>query len=108
MICFFVPIVDAALLEITRCPNNIEVPIGVSDVHKTILWREPEALDNSHNVALVYQSHSPGDNFYVGKTDVSYTFVDDDGNAAFCNFTVTLTPGKAKMYNNNFTNKGNL
>ena len=80
--------------EIHHCPDNIEDTIQLGDIHRTISWTEPEALDISNNVSLVFQSHSPGDKFSLGTTHVSYTFVDESGNTEFCNFTVVLSSGK--------------
>ena len=80
--------------EILYCPDSIEDTIQLGDIYKIIKWTEPEALDASNNVSLVFQSHLSGDNFSLGTTDVSYTFVDESGNAEFCNFTIVLSSGK--------------
>ena len=81
--------------EILHCPDDIEDTIQLGGIHRTIKWTEPEALDISNNVSLIFQSHSSGDNFSLGTTDVSYTFVDESGNTEFCNFTIILSSGKA-------------
>ncbi|KAJ8031678.1 Hyalin [Holothuria leucospilota] len=55
-------------------------------------WIEPMATDLSGEVT-VYQTHSPGDNFEVGTTAVTYNFYDTFNNMESCEFNVTITTG---------------
>ena len=53
-----------------------------------VTWTEPTATDNSGMAATVTQSHQPGQSFPVGTTEVTYTFTDQAGNQATCQFEV--------------------
>ncbi len=45
-------------------------------------------MDNSGVAPTVVQSHSQGEVFPVGTTDVAYIYSDGSGNTATCVFTV--------------------
>ena len=55
------------------------------------MWSEPNATDNSGINPTWNATHSPGDRFTLGSTDVTYTFWDWSLNEANCTFTVTVT-----------------
>ena len=55
-----------------------------------IEWVEPEAEESFDIVTLLFKTHSSGDLFPVGSTNVSYFFVDSSFNFAVCNFTVNV------------------
>ncbi len=56
----------------------------------TISWTEPIGTDNSGMTPVTTKTHSPGDSFPVGTTQVMYTFTDQFGNEAVCTFAVTI------------------
>ena len=63
------------------------VPPGTQFINVT--WTEITAIDNSGITPTLVQSHHSGDIFFVGTTNVTYTFADVQGNEATCSFTVT-------------------
>ncbi|XP_072046539.1 hyalin-like [Amphiura filiformis] len=82
--------VDSTPPEVEFCPNDIRDTIEVGEEDRSISWVEPRASDISGNVSLLSQSHSSGDNFKPGKTEIIYTFADEGGNSASCNFEINL------------------
>ena len=61
----------------------------------TVVFDEPSATDNSGTVILDSRTHSPGDFFPIGNTDVTYVFVDSAGNSASYTFTVNVREGNS-------------
>ena len=85
---------------ITYCPSDfrIEAP---SDQFKTqVYWGDPTATDDLQEPLTVLRSHRSGDTyFYVGRTDVSYWFIDRSFNVAQCTFTVKVeSTSKCRAY----------
>ncbi|XP_022088889.1 uncharacterized protein LOC110978300 isoform X3 [Acanthaster planci] len=73
------------------CPGNIFrlVNIGIQSV--SVSWPAFNASDSSPPL-LWNSSHQPGDVFQTGEiTVVAYKVMDQKGNSAYCNFTVTVT-----------------
>eukprot|EP00057_Strongylocentrotus_purpuratus_P028659 XP_011683133.1 PREDICTED: uncharacterized protein LOC578978 isoform X8 [Strongylocentrotus purpuratus] len=79
---------------VSNCPESIFLTVGAGVTGVPVVWTEPTAVDETSAVT-VSQSASPGDNFNIGPTVVSYTFTDAAGNDAFCFFTVTITVNNA-------------
>ncbi|XP_071488833.1 hyalin-like [Diadema antillarum] len=75
---------------VPTCPPDITrtVELGVSGVQ--VSWTEPTATDISGVVSIQSRTSNSGDFFFVGTTDVIYTFVDGSQNSASCTFTVTV------------------
>ncbi|XP_072017164.1 hyalin-like [Amphiura filiformis] len=72
-----------------HCPDIVrDIELGTSSI--PVYWIPPIATDLSGDVSLVERSHSPGQEFGPGQTNVSYTFEDRSGNRASCIFSVTL------------------
>ncbi|XP_072046222.1 hyalin-like [Amphiura filiformis] len=82
--------VDTTPPQITLCPKDISEDIELGDTETRIRWSDPVVYDISGNVTLVTQNHLPGDNFTVGKTEVTYVYEDGSKNQAACVFHVTL------------------
>ena len=59
-----------------------------------VQFTEPQATDNSGTVTLRSRSHSPGQFFQVGTTEVCYTFADPSQNTVDCCFNVIVTEGE--------------
>lgn len=94
---YFVCIVfiDNTEPDLTDCPV-VDSPIAQQGSSTArALWDPPTAVDNSAMVT-VSSSHSSGDTFPIGPTDVVYTATDAAGNNATCNFTVVVRafPGR--------------
>ena len=55
-----------------------------------VTFTEPTANDNSGVAPQSSSTHSPGDEFTIGDTTVTYTFTDSGMNSADCSFNVTV------------------
>ncbi|XP_030840813.1 uncharacterized protein LOC105442568 [Strongylocentrotus purpuratus] len=86
---FTVVVGDNTEPDLTDCPvvDSLVAPQGSS--MGRAFWDPPTAEDNSAMVT-VSSSHSSGDTFPIGPTDVVYTATDAAGNNATCNFTVVV------------------
>ncbi|PIK52974.1 hypothetical protein BSL78_10128 [Apostichopus japonicus] len=85
--------VDTTPPFIIGCPANItQAPSpGINSV--PITWIEPIPIDISQMVSLLFRSEAPGATFDIGTTTlVTYQFADEAGNAASCEFFVTIEP----------------
>ena len=84
---------DSNAPVISNCPHDTThyLPSNKSDVQVT--WNEPSALDDVTPASLIKrtQTHTPGQNFPIGKTKVTYTFTDEAGNTSVCSFNVIVT-----------------
>ncbi|PIK52767.1 hypothetical protein BSL78_10342 [Apostichopus japonicus] len=66
------------------------LPTAFAGFHINIPWMEP-TYDDEGGTIRANQTHSPGDSFRVGDiTNVVYTIVDLAGNAATCEFLISL------------------
>ena len=59
-----------------------------------VQFTEPQATDNSGTVTLRSRTHSTGQFFQVGTTQVCYTFADPSQNTVDCCFNVIVTEGE--------------
>ena len=59
----------------------------------TVTFQEPTANDNSGTATLRSRTHSPGQFFPVGTTEVCYTFADPSGNTVDCCLDVIVREG---------------
>ena len=76
--------------------EDVAANVGLNIGGIAVDWLEPSVSDNSGTATLVSRSHSPGQFFVVGVTQVSYRFVDASGNAATCTFNVIVNEGKVE------------
>ena len=75
------------LYDITRVITELKDNTSVT-------WNERGVSDNcGEPVILVSRSHSPGDTFSLGTTQVTYIFSDETGNTATCAFNVMVFQG---------------
>ncbi|KAJ8029220.1 Hyalin [Holothuria leucospilota] len=90
-------LVDNIPPTIENCPSDVTMRVQNHSVYEAVSWMEPSATDEtSQNVDLeVYRSHSPGDRFRAGVTNVLYVFADESQNAVFCTFQIHLDPPEA-------------
>ncbi|XP_030829213.1 mucin-3A isoform X28 [Strongylocentrotus purpuratus] len=73
------------------CISDITRVVELGTTSVGISYTEPTATDISGTATLDSRSHTPGQNFPVGSTVVSYFFSDASGNnAQVCSFTVTV------------------
>lgn len=85
---FNVIVLDKSAPAFQNCPANVVVNAN-SECMATVNWEPPLATDNCSAVT-VESSHSPNQNFSLGKTEVVYTASDDKGNVSTCVFSVTV------------------
>ncbi|XP_022107734.1 hyalin-like [Acanthaster planci] len=94
--CSFTVLVNVGTVDntpptITGCPSGVSVMTAPGATTATASWQPPVGQDNSGVAPQVFNSHSPGDTFGVGNTQVFYRFVDGSGNEATCLFLVTVS-----------------
>lgn len=89
-----VSIVDTTPPTITGCPDNQEIIVELGITSAPAFWTVPTATDLSGQVTIVGTPPQPGQSVMVGTMTVLYTFQDMSMNQAFCEFTITVTPGK--------------
>ncbi|XP_072051443.1 hyalin-like [Amphiura filiformis] len=82
--------------KIEACPRDVVAVTELSNIRKTVYWKEPIASDISGNVTLSKQSHYSGDDFPLGLTDVSYEYIDGTSNVAWCNFSVVVNTADSR------------
>lgn len=78
---------------ITGCPDDQTIFIELGTLVGQAFWVPPTATDISEVASLVAQSHSPGDEFPIESTTVTYLFGDESGNTALCVFVITVETG---------------
>ena len=83
---------------ITGCPSDSQVSNDPGACTASVSWVAPNASDNCGAVSLT-GTHSPGFNFPVGSTVVTYTATDDYGNVATCSFDVVVTDDEDPVIN---------
>ena len=75
---------------ITFCPSSQTFQVSPGTNGLSVTWQEPQATDNSGVAPTVTSTHSSGNFFNIGFTNVAYTFSDGAGNQARCEFTITV------------------
>ncbi len=85
----YVELKDNTVPSFTSCPPNLVLTAG-PNCEAVANWIAPTGMDNCSQVRIV-GSHAPGSSFKLGVTTVTYTIVDDCGNAGTHTFTVTVT-----------------
>ncbi|XP_072013682.1 uncharacterized protein [Amphiura filiformis] len=90
--CFMITVIaiDTDAPIISGCPGSASYPVAFGTPSRSVTWIEPTAFDNSGGEPNVVKSHEPGQIFFVGTTQVTYTFTDNSANQAQCSFTVTV------------------
>lgn len=74
---------------ISNCPVSFTVNLPSSSCSMAVSWTAPTATDNCA-VSSFTSSYSPGDIFFRGDTQVTYTASDPYGNTSTCAFVVTV------------------
>lgn len=92
---FIISVLDQSAPSIVNCPTNITASAS-TNCAAVVSWTVPSATDNCQ--ATLTSSHSPGSNFALGTTVVTYTAVDAAGNTATCSFSVTVTDQSSPVF----------
>ncbi|XP_071824182.1 hyalin-like [Apostichopus japonicus] len=89
--------VDNTPPVIDDCPNDAVLNINQYDGPISVTWDQPTATDDSGLPVMRFRTHLPGESFPLGITEVTYTFTDQSGNSAVCNFNVRIEFGLVDM-----------
>ncbi|XP_038049695.1 uncharacterized protein LOC119723206 [Patiria miniata] len=95
---FQVTILDGNPPVFTSCPtgtinktiDSTEISWTLPTLSVRVTWDEPSAEDDDGVAPMVESSHSSGDEFPVGITDVTYNATDMAGNTKICSFSVAV------------------
>ena len=91
---FTITVNDLEKPIILNCPTNITRTSDEGNCTANVSWTEPTAADNcTSSAGLIWgKSYTPGTEFPVGVTTVTYTAKDEANNISEeCSFTVTVT-----------------
>lgn len=86
---FTVTVNDTEAPTITSCPSNISQSVDAGQCNAIVSWGPPSATDNCLLISF-NSTHTPGTQFAVGTTTVTYTATDNVFNTSTCQFTVTV------------------
>ncbi|XP_071810840.1 uncharacterized protein [Apostichopus japonicus] len=84
---FPIIVIDTEPPKIRGCRTLIIQSAPPSTNYTSVFWLEPSATDAFPPVTVT-KTHAPFDRFYIGFTNVTYTFTDANGNEARCHFEV--------------------
>jgi HYR domain. len=85
-------IYDDVAPAILNLRSDTTIKIAQGETQATLSWIEPTAKD-SFGIASFTSNYSPGANFNIGSTVVTYTAVDSAGNQTQASFTVKVSDG---------------
>ncbi|XP_038072761.1 uncharacterized protein LOC119741140 isoform X2 [Patiria miniata] len=86
---FVVTVVDDEPPRFNICPGNVVNTTDPGMNSSVVYWQEPVVTDNVR-VVTNGSSHSPGDIFPLGSTNVTYNVSDGAGNTNNCSFVVLV------------------
>ena len=89
LLFYTVSAADTVPPTITSCPQPATYSVSFGFPSTIATWTEPTATDDCPGALSRIQSHSSGQEFQVGVTQVRYIFSDTAGNQATCQFTIT-------------------
>ncbi|KAJ8029271.1 Hyalin [Holothuria leucospilota] len=73
-----------------QCPTTINLVAPQGSTFATVTWTEPRAVDDSGLEVTTISNFNPGDQFPIGTSTVTYTFIDPFGNTEECSFPVII------------------
>ncbi|MEM6270973.1 MAG: HYR domain-containing protein [Bacteroidota bacterium] len=86
---FDVEVVDSTAPIVTSCPPAVIFTPSTLDCNPAVNFTPPVFTENC--AASITSTSSPGDNFPIGTTVITYTATDSSGNSSVCSFTLTVT-----------------
>ena len=86
---------DTVMPVIANCPTDITQTVAAGTQSIAVTWSPPTATDNitPADQIITVATHTPGQQFPVGTTPVSYIFTDQANNEATCSFNVVVVGG---------------
>jgi gliding motility-associated-like protein len=85
---FNVVVIDATSPAISNCPIDITATAGAT-CSAVATWNDPTFVDNCTGANMV-GTHSSGDTFPLGTTNVKFTVTDGAGNQSICSFNIIV------------------
>ncbi|XP_077984653.1 hyalin-like [Glandiceps talaboti] len=82
---------------VPTCPSDVTQNTDAGLATASVTWTAATATDNLGVTPTSTVTHSSGDNFGIGSTTVTYTFLDGSSNTADCSFTVTVNDVEAPV-----------
>ena len=84
---------------IANCPNDITQTVAAGQTTTAVTWTPPTATDNvtPTDQIITVGTHTPGQQFPIGTTPVSYIFTDQASNEATCSFNVIVQGNLCKL-----------
>ncbi|XP_071959490.1 uncharacterized protein [Antedon mediterranea] len=98
--CWFVVVIIDNEDPWITCPSNITMASDPNSATAVVNWMEPSVMDNSNEVIALGQSHSSGDMFPFGETEVVYVAVDAYNNTAVCSFIIYIYDDEPPVFDN--------
>ncbi|MGB1661035.1 MAG: HYR domain-containing protein [Planctomycetota bacterium] len=90
---FLVVVSDGENPTISNMPQDVTVTNTTPMCGVNVIWSEPSTSDCTFSSMTA--SHSPGDLFSMGVTEVLYTSIDTEGNQSTASFLVTVLDGES-------------
>ena len=94
---FFITITDDEAPALLGLSSDLSLPAEAGLCSAAAMWAAPTTSDNCQ-VSTLTSTHSPGDVFVVGSTEVSYTVSDIHGNETTASFLVTVSDQQAPQF----------
>ena len=79
------------------CPDNVYVNFDAGSCDAVVTWGAATFNDNCAGATITNSSHSSGDTFPLGTTEVTIEVTDAAGNIATCSFDVTVRDNEAPV-----------
>ena len=96
---FTVEVEDITPPVFTSCPTNIFTESLTDACGAFVSWDLPVATDNCNSVSIT-STHTPGDFFELGITEVMYIVTDGAGLSDTCTFTIQVEDTTPPMFTN--------
>ena len=93
---FNITVEDNTAPVFTFCPENLTASLLGDSCESSVTWTIPIVTDPCE--ILLTGSHTPGDNFPLGTTQVVYNAVDLSGNMSICGFNITVVDDIAPSF----------
>jgi len=94
---FLITITDDEAPALLGLSSDLSLPAEAGLCSAAAMWAAPTTSDNCQ-VSTLTSTHSPGDVFVVGSTEVSYTVSDIHGNETTASFLVTVSDQQAPQF----------